>query len=176
MDINNQSNPQEVQSVPTEVVAPSKPKRFKKRQLSLKRAVKAQKYKTVAMLTGDLSEAARALGIPYQTLYTSARKHGWISDFKNRNANLLQKKLKQVQEDSLGEPMIKAWRTSQLHRALKNSEKIDKIYERVEDPSQINQLAKALDSEASRGDKALGLDRKDSATVNTMVQVNLHTS
>lgn len=176
MDINNQSNPQEVQSVPITVEPPQKPKRFKKRQLSVKRAVKAQKYKYAAMLAGDLQTAADSLGIPYKTLYTSARNHGWLTDFKARNRNLLQRKLAEVKENLLGKPMAEAWQASQVARSIKHAEKLDKVFEQTQDPSELNQVSKAHDSVDVRARRSLGLDTKDSATVNTMVQVNLHTS
>lgn len=173
MDINNQSNPQQVQSVPTEVVVPSKPKR---RQISLKRTNKALKYKQTAIMAGDLPTAARRLGIAYNTLWQSAKRYGWLSGFKSNQSKNLKRNLEQVVNETLSPEMSKAWQCNQVHRSIKHSEKLDRVFEQVEDPSQLNQVQKALDSVDVRARKALGLDKNESAQVNTMVQVNLHTS
>lgn len=178
MDLNAQESPEssKVQEVSVEVVSPSKPKRVKTRPVSLKRATKAKLYKQTALMAGDLPTAARRLGIAYTTLYTSAQKHGWLSKFKSNQATKLKKELETVSNETLSPEMSKAWQCNQVHRSIKHSEKLDRVFDQVEDPAQLNQVQKALDSVDVRARKALGLDKNDAAQVNTMVQVNLHTS
>lgn len=172
MDLNAKES---IPAASVTVDPPTKP-RQKKRQISVKRATKAHLYKQAAFLSGDLTVASKTLGIAYSTLYQSGQKHGWLRSFKSRNHRDLKRKLEKAPAELLGKGMADAWQAAQVARSLKHAEKLDETFEAVEDPSELNQVQKALDSVDVRARKALGLDKNEGTSVQNLVQVNLHTT